>query len=144
MYPFSLLALCVLLLLGCAQPHCTHDANQSATLLRGSWHVTSLQNSPLAANTSTPTLQFFTAQNKISGFSGCNRYMGSYFIKNGFLQFNKVATTMMACSKEKNELETRFLHALNQTLYYCIRDNTLKLSDEHHQEIMTFNRLNNE
>ncbi|MDN7913855.1 META domain-containing protein [Burkholderia cepacia] len=50
---------------------------------------------------------------RASGFSGCNRYMGTYAIKNGLLSFGPLAGTRMACPNTLGgQLEPAYLDAL--------------------------------
>ncbi|MDR3097267.1 MAG: META domain-containing protein [Paraburkholderia sp.] len=67
-----------------------------------------------AANARPVTLDLSTAsgQRRASGFSGCNRYMGSYTLKNGLLSFGQLAGTRMACIGSGGEIEGPYLDAL--------------------------------
>ncbi|WP_415914257.1 META domain-containing protein [Paraburkholderia sp. J67] len=60
------------------------------------------------------TLDLSTAngQRRASGFSGCNRYMGRYTLKNGLLSFDQLAGTRMACIGAGGEIEGPYLDAL--------------------------------
>ncbi len=60
------------------------------------------------------TLDFSTAsgQRRVSGYSGCNRYAGSYALKNGALSFGPLASTRKACSPAARDLENAYLGAL--------------------------------
>jgi heat shock protein HslJ len=60
------------------------------------------------------TLDFSTAtgQRRVSGFSGCNRYTGSYTLKNGGLSFGPLASTRMACQSAGGDLEGAYLDGL--------------------------------
>ncbi|KVU46800.1 hypothetical protein WK68_34855 [Burkholderia ubonensis] len=49
---------------------------------------------------------------RASGFSGCNRYMGTYDVKNGVLSFGPLAGTRMACAGTGGQLERAYLDAL--------------------------------
>ncbi|MBR8224524.1 META domain-containing protein [Burkholderia ambifaria] len=50
---------------------------------------------------------------RASGFSGCNRYMGTYALKNGLLSFGPLAGTRMACPNALGgQLEHAYLDAL--------------------------------
>ncbi|WP_323121677.1 META domain-containing protein [Burkholderia alba] len=54
-----------------------------------------------------------TGMRRVSGFSGCNRYMGSYDVKNGVLSFGPLAGTRMACPASLGgQLESTYLDAL--------------------------------
>jgi hypothetical protein len=60
----------------------------------------------------TLDLSASTGQRRASGFSGCNRYMGSYTLKNGLLSFGPLAGTRMACAGAGGDLEGPYLDAL--------------------------------
>lgn len=52
-------------------------------------------------------------QYRVNGFSGCNRYMGSYNLQAGKLSISAPASTRMACpSPERGRLEADYLKAL--------------------------------
>ncbi|RAP78797.1 META domain-containing protein, partial [Burkholderia pseudomallei] len=54
-----------------------------------------------------------TGVRRAAGFSGCNRYMGTYDVKNGVLAFGPLAGTRMACvSPARAALERDYLAAL--------------------------------
>lgn len=68
-----------------------------------------------ATDSGTPlTLVLSTAsgQRHASGFSGCNRFMGTYALKDGKLSFGPLAGTRMACATPGGELEGPYLDAL--------------------------------
>jgi heat shock protein HslJ len=60
----------------------------------------------------TLTLSTATGQRRASGFSGCNRYMGSYMLRDGKLSFGPLAGTRMACAGAGGKLESDYLDAL--------------------------------
>ena len=62
----------------------------------------------------TLTLSTEGGQRHASGFSGCNRYMGSYMLKDGKLSFGTLAGTRMACVTPGGEIEKPFLAALER------------------------------
>ena len=67
------------------------------------------------ASKAAPTLMLSTADGKrrASGFSGCNRYMGSYTLENNNLHFGPLAGTRMACLlPQTSQLESDYLNAL--------------------------------
>ncbi|WP_186118496.1 META domain-containing protein [Burkholderia gladioli] len=62
-----------------------------------------------------PTLTLSTADGvrRASGFSGCNRFGGTYAVKNGLLSFGPLAGTRMACPNSAGgRLEAPYLDAL--------------------------------
>ena len=67
--------------------------------------------------------------NRMHGFSGCNRFFGTYFLRGGIFVFNKVAATRMACRKGL-DIEDAFLEAMRRTEAYTMGDgNILELRD---------------
>ncbi|RFU46202.1 META domain-containing protein [Paraburkholderia sp. DHOC27] len=68
-----------------------------------------------AADSGAPlTLVLSTAsgQRRVNGFSGCNRFMGTYALTEGKLSFGPLAGTRMACATPGGELEGPYLDAL--------------------------------
>lgn len=74
-----------------------------------------------------PRLEINSAENRFSGFAGCNSMTGQIFFEKGLLRFTKVASTLMACPQGNKEGE--FLKALQATTTYSIGDNRLTLSN---------------
>nr|WP_243849754.1 META domain-containing protein [Paraburkholderia rhizosphaerae] len=60
----------------------------------------------------TLTLSTANGQRRASGFSGCNRYTGSYMLRDGKLSFGPLAGTRMACVGLGGEIEGDYLNAL--------------------------------
>ena len=60
----------------------------------------------------TLTLSTAGGQRHASGFSGCNRYMGSYALKDGKLSFGTLGGTRMACATAGGQIESAYLNAL--------------------------------
>ncbi len=97
--------------------------NPAATQLldNTSWELTSWTQAggtsraiPHGDNGEPITLALSTAngQRRASGFSGCNRYMGTYMLKEGKLSFGLLAGTRMACASAGGKLEGAYLDAL--------------------------------
>jgi heat shock protein HslJ len=95
------------------------------------WSLTSLGGAPAeAGNGGQPaTLTFSDAENKVSGFAGCNRVAGTYDAKGDSLRIGPLALTRMACPSGM-ELETKFGAALDATRGYRITGNRLDLIGE--------------
>ena len=66
--------------------------------------------------------------NRMYGFSGCNKFFGTYLVKGEIFVFNKMAGTRMACLKGL-DLENEFLKAMHKTEAYRVRDGVLELRD---------------
>lgn len=65
---------------------------------------------------------------RVSGFSGCNRFMGSYTLDRDSVLFGPLAGTMMACPDPGMAIEKAFLGALTGTLRYAISGDRLTLT----------------
>ena len=86
------------------------------TELDGTWDVTELRGAAVTPGEDTPYLTFDMSGRQISGFTGCNRIMGSLDpekVRAGKPDFSKLGTTRMACPD--NSYEATFLSALRAT-----------------------------
>ena len=85
-----------------------------------------------------PFLQLTEADGRASGFSGCNRYSGSYTrAGESQLRFGQMASTRMACPG-RMEQEQRYLAMLSTVRAYDIDDRLLTLLDEQGNELARF------
>ncbi|PMS18799.1 hypothetical protein C0Z18_15820 [Trinickia dabaoshanensis] len=68
-----------------------------------------------ADKTAVPTLALdaTSGQRLASGFSGCNRFSGTYALRAGGLTFGPLATTRRACGADAGRLEQAYLAALS-------------------------------
>ncbi len=73
----------------------------------------------------------------MSGFSGCNRFMGGYERREGQLQFGLLASTMMACMEGMAQ-EKDFLDALARAKMFNISGESLALYSDEEQIILRF------
>jgi heat shock protein HslJ len=118
-----------LLTAGCAMPQHPDSAapptdpyNPAATQLLDdtqwellNWTDASGKPRALTQGDQALTLDFSTdsGRRRASGFSGCNRYIGTYDLKNGKLSFGPLAGTRMACVSDVGAaLEQPYLDAL--------------------------------
>lgn len=65
---------------------------------------------------------------RVSGFSGCNRFMGAYTLDRDSVLIGPLAGTMMACPDPEMAIEKTFLGALTGTLRYAISADQLTLT----------------
>ncbi len=73
-----------------------------------------------------PNISFYGLNATFSGFTGCNHYSGRYHLKEGKLVLEAAAaSTKMVCLGDYDE--TAFLHALNKTNGYRVKDGQLEL-----------------
>ena len=72
------------------------------------------------------TLRFDADTAHVSGFSGCNRFAGTYTLAGDSLKFGPLITTRMACTRGM-ELESELSAALGATRRYELSSTQLKL-----------------
>jgi heat shock protein HslJ len=76
----------------------------------------------------------------VSGFSGCNRFFGSYTFVAGELTFGPLVTTRMACPPDKMETERKILQLLEATKTAAATHTVLTLKDATGTQLATLNR----
>ena len=123
----TFLAVAALWVAGCAQPPA---ATPQASLLETYWRAVEIEGAPYAARPGTrePHLVFSADGNRGRGFTGCNNLTGAFELDADRLRFKPLSTTRMACLPE-NDVEARFLSALNATATQRIAGNELELRD---------------
>ena len=81
----------------------------------------------------------FTDGGRISGFSGCNTYSGTFTAAGGSIDISDgVAVTMMACDERRMRAESAFLAALSSAGAYAVEGESLNLYDRHGRTIAEF------
>ena len=82
--------------------------------------------------------------NQVTGIAGCNNYNASYQVTRNKLSFGPVATTRKVCSTPLGIMrqENDFLAALDSTVSYKVRLNSLELLDSRGNTLLTFRRAN--
>ncbi|TNE80199.1 MAG: META domain-containing protein [Bacteroidetes bacterium] len=79
-------------------------------------------------------MQFGKKTMQVGGFSGCNRFNGSFELAgNHKIRIGKISSTKMACP---DATEGNFFKALYTANYYEIRKDTLILSNGQEQEVL--------
>ncbi|MFY8114410.1 MAG: META domain-containing protein [Rhabdaerophilum sp.] len=76
------------------------------------WLVVSIGGEAQAAQ--PPATFRFEADGRVSGSTGCNRFMASYTLEGARLRFSQAAGTRMACPAGLMAQEQRFLAALDE------------------------------
>lgn len=100
----------------------------AATIEGQAWRLASLPGHDLGV---LGAGQYLTARfeaGRVSGFSGCNRFMGSYTVDRDQLTLGQLAGTMMACPDAAMAIEAAFKGSLAGTLRYAILDDRLTLT----------------
>ena len=124
----------VLLLAGCAyqQPGDPADAppKSTAQLLDTYWKLTQLGDRvvPTPQGAREIHLVLHTENQRVAGFSGCNRLTGGYVLAGDSLRFDQMAGTLMACPGG-SDLEKRFLAVFPRVARWEISGITLRWLD---------------
>jgi len=105
-------------------------AASRGSLQETEWTLVELDGAPVQAGSdrTAPTLQLSTADQRASGFAGCNRMTGGYESTGEALRFGAVVTTRMHCEATM-ELEQRYLAAIEATRRYRLAGGMLELID---------------
>ena len=119
--------------LGCKGKNVTFDSSE----LLGSWNAIELK---IAGNSVKMPEQepevVFSDSNRLSGFAGCNRFFGTYQIKDGRLQIQPGGMTMAFCPDM--EFESLFMNTLATVSQARIYDSQLELSTASGDTVLVF------
>ena len=88
------------------------DNNTVPKVLKGTYQITHLETEDIS--THNVTITFNNSTKQVSGFSGCNRFFGSYSIEGNTLKFGDLGSTRMMCEENANSVESKFLKTLNK------------------------------
>lgn len=102
-----------------------HEKQNSQSMLNGEYIVKKIFNDDVA--TYNLELNFVDEDQKINGFSGCNRFMGNYSYSSSNFSVSPLASTRMFCEGDKNNIESRFLKALSTINRVKFNDFTIEL-----------------
>jgi heat shock protein HslJ len=101
----------------------------AAALHANAWRLQRLpgkDGTHLAAARQPLTIRFEAG--RVSGFSGCNRLVGSYTVEGDIVTLSQLAGTMMACPEPEMALEAAFRAALVGPLRYSVAGERLTLT----------------
>ena len=130
-------ALSLLGLAACsAQPPFT---TPNASLTNTYWKLVELEHQPaaLGAEGKELSMVLHTENNRINGFSGCNRFMGTYALSGHTLKISTLASTRKMCIEHPAQ-EDRFLQILSQSQHFEIQGNRLVLKNEIGSPLLSF------
>ena len=139
------------LLVGCAQvlPPCNAKTSPPAAELSGTWILErwslapnskgEVRPRPLPTGTDVQAIaiQFDARTNSVIGFSGCNRFTAKITEDPRGISIDKIASTRMACSADRMELESAFLYQLND-YQRLVRDDDRLLLIGRDQNVLRF------
>jgi heat shock protein HslJ len=82
-------------------------------------------------------IQVDARTNSVSGFTGCNRFTAQIAEDQRGISIDKIASTRMACSADRMELESAFLYQLND-YQRLVRDDDRLLLIGRDQNVLRF------
>jgi heat shock protein HslJ len=119
-------------LAGCCRIPTASGVSAADKTLEGvSWRLSGLTAKGLqapAASSRPVTVRFEAG--RVSGFSGCNNFMGSYKVDGDRVILGQLAGTMMACPEPQTAIESAFRAAFWGAVRYSIRADQLTLLAE--------------
>ena len=118
---------------------CTSPASQSGggELTGKVWALTELMGKPPVAGTGISAQ--FSADGKVSGSAGCNRYSGAYTVSGNSITFSSpMATTMMMCDTAVMEQENAYLKALGEARTYAVKGDQLTLTGANNTSLVVY------
>ncbi len=109
----------------------SENSRADATLKNTYWKLISIAGEPYEHTSSNaePRIQFSLGEDRLSGFTGCNDFTGSYSVDGDRLELGVVAATRKACLEGMN-IEQRYLQALRAVDAYRISGNMLVLLED--------------
>jgi len=125
------------------------DQAEVVNLLSGpTWTLVELHGAALAPQVAAPWVEFVTEGQRVSGFSGCNRFFGVYHTGADTpqasaaamaLTFDSMGATRMACSPAAMRLESQFLALLAQVAgWYLEPGNNVKEQNSSDGSVLVF------
>lgn len=103
----------------------------TASLTNTYWKLLTLDGQPAASPPGTREVHLILQlQQRVAGFSGCNRLLGGYQVDGDRLSFTQLAGTMMACESGAMDIERRFHAMLQKVARWRIEGEKLDLLDE--------------
>lgn len=115
------------------------SSHPDASLTNTYWKLLEINEQPASLGAENKELHMILTGDgsKVRGFSGCNRFMGSYKQDHSQIQFGPLAGTMMACM-EGMEQEHNFLRTLESSERFTISGEKLTLYDADNKLTMRF------
>ncbi|NLJ82175.1 MAG: META domain-containing protein [Bacteroidales bacterium] len=112
-------------------------------ILTKTWKVVEIKAVPL--NSDSIELPWIVLDNnKLSGFSACNRMMGEYSLDRKKIKFHTLGSTKMLCMDAANTVERQFFDALEKATRWKIKRKKLYMFDENSTCILKFKSHNSE
>lgn len=129
----------VLLLAGCVSSPTNSPGGDvvAMPLTNTYWELVSVAGQPVPETDSQQKPHvLFLDDGRVSGFSGCNQYMGDYRVTGENLLFDSMSSTLMACPQ--NQTEDLLFAAFAKTVGVNLEGIELRLLGEAGEELAVF------
>jgi len=103
------------------------NSKQMEETLSGTYYINQIGDNDVSSN--KIAIHFDEATNKVTGFSGCNNFFGSYNVENNNISFTNIATTKKMCRKDINAIEKQVLKHLNSINTFSIKNDVISFSN---------------
>ena len=145
-----LFAIVLIALFVCCKPSSKPNSSQeNVSITNTYWKLYELNGSPVSTDSTMRANAHFiltAGDTKFHGNTGCNSMSGTYELKEPLgLKLSNIISTKMACMNTM-QLESDFLHVLEQTDNYVITGDTLVLNRARMAPLARFKRelMNNQ
>ncbi len=108
-------------------------------LANTNWQLASISGQPLVDGTTITA--FFSAQDTVSGFGGCNDYNGGYTVNGNNLTVGPLTATGIACDDSINQQEAAYFTSLESAATFEISGSQLIIKNGSGQEVLRYNRI---
>jgi heat shock protein HslJ len=85
---------------------------------------------PMLPGGRQPSIKLDPEQKKVTGYTGCNNFFGTYDLSGSALKFGPLAATRRACPEPASTVETKYLEALAGVRVWKIADGWLLLQND--------------
>jgi heat shock protein HslJ len=136
---FGAVALLALLGSGCATTVLISPSG-TIVLFSGTWVATEVDG--FAANVSPRADLAFETDRRVSGSSGCNRYVAELNPSPPSVRMGSVAGTQQICAPPVMEQERRFINALELTTTQVVDGDTMHFINGTGRTVIRFTRVN--
>lgn len=130
----------VLLLAGCVSSPASNSPGGDVVampLTNTYWELVTVAGQPVPETDSQRKPHvLFLDDGRVSGFSGCNQYMGDYRVTGENLLFDSMSSTLMACPE--NQTEGMLFAAFAKTVGVNLEGIELRLLGEAGEELAVF------
>jgi heat shock protein HslJ len=112
------------------------SASGPEALVGPDWTLESIGGKPVVDGTTLTAA--FSADGRVSGSAGCNRYFGSARPGTGTLSVGPLGSTMMACEQRVMDQEMLYLASLQAATSFTIQGRELRLGPSASQATLVF------